>query len=130
MLNNSNICLLAFTTSSRQPRLRAETCSVTTAPSPELSIIGTSFRSKTIRPFLAQASRIVSSIDAHSRSSAARSIPPPYNPPTLYFAREIPLPNSLNHFPPSYPLSTALFSLATQLVVPHFRQFAQSLATF
>jgi hypothetical protein len=52
MLNNSKICLLAFTTSSLQPRVRAETCSVTTAPSPELSIIGTSFKSNTIRTFL------------------------------------------------------------------------------
>jgi hypothetical protein len=30
MLNKSKICLLAFTTSSLQPRVRAETCSVTT----------------------------------------------------------------------------------------------------
>jgi hypothetical protein len=58
MLNNSRICLLAFTTSSRHPRVRAETCSVTTAPNPELSIIGTSFKSKTIRPFFPQASSI------------------------------------------------------------------------
>jgi hypothetical protein len=60
MLNNSKICLLAFTTSSLQPRVRAETCSVTTAPSPELSIIGTSFKSNTIRIFLSQALRIAS----------------------------------------------------------------------
>jgi hypothetical protein len=60
MLNNSKICLLAFTTSNLQPRVRAETCSVTTAPSPELSIIGTSFKSNTTRTFLSQASRIAS----------------------------------------------------------------------
>src|SRR6266849_10765621 len=60
MLNKSKICLLAFSTSSLQPRVRAETCSVTTAPSPELSIIGTSFKSSTIRPFLSYASRIAS----------------------------------------------------------------------
>ncbi len=58
MLNNSRICLLAFTTSSLHPRVRAETCNVTTAPNPELSIIGTSFKSKTIRPFFPQASSI------------------------------------------------------------------------
>jgi hypothetical protein len=58
MLNSSRICLLAFTTSSRHPRVRAETCSVTTAPNPELSIIGTSFKSKTMRPFFPQASSI------------------------------------------------------------------------
>ena len=60
MLNKSRICLLAFTTSSRHPRVLAETCNVTTAPSPELSIIGTSFKSSTMRPFLPQASRISS----------------------------------------------------------------------
>src|ERR1700756_3274774 len=60
MLNNCKICPLAFTTSSLQPRVRAETCSVTTAPSPELSIIGTPFKSSTIRPLLAHASRIAS----------------------------------------------------------------------
>jgi len=58
MLNKSRICLLAFTTSSRHPRVRAETCSVTTAPNPELSIIGTSFKSKTMRPFFPHASSI------------------------------------------------------------------------
>jgi hypothetical protein len=58
MLNKSRICLLAFTTSSLHPRVRAETCKVTTAPNPELSIIGTSFKSKTIRPFFPQAASI------------------------------------------------------------------------
>jgi len=58
MLNKSRICLLAFTTSSLHPRVRADTCKVTTAPSPELSIIGTSRKSRTIRPFFPQASSI------------------------------------------------------------------------
>src|SRR5579863_8803546 len=58
MLNKSRICLLAFTTSNLHPRVRAETCSVTTAPNPELSIIGTSFKSRTILPFFPHASII------------------------------------------------------------------------
>src|SRR5258708_14427250 len=56
MLNKYRICFLAFTTSRRLPRLRAQPCCVTPPPYPELSIIGTSFTSTPIPPFFSHTS--------------------------------------------------------------------------
>jgi hypothetical protein len=136
MLNNSKICLLAFTTSSLQPRVRAETCSVTTAPSPELSIIGTPFKSSTIRPLLAHASRIASfnsgtfslvSRPKHSTTEQScnsfRSTRNPRDELAASFAaiRPPPFVVELTRF--FMPLA-ALF-LSRMAFVPHFRPFAQ-----
>src|SRR5262245_59624406 len=131
MLNNSKICLLAFTTSNRRPRVRAETCSVTTAPSPELSIIGTSFKSRTIRHFLAHASRIAS-FNRGTFSLVSR----PKHSTTVHSSDSLcctlnPLAALTASFPAILPLRRygSLF-LGAQRVVPHFPLLAQSFATF
>jgi hypothetical protein len=124
-LNNSKICLLAFTTSRLQPRVRAETYSVTTAPSPELSIIGTSFKSNTIRTFFSQASRMASFSSGtlslvnrpkHSKTvQSSESVRCTRNPrPELSALRPVMLP------------LPGLHVLDAQWVVPHFRPPAQS----
>ena len=132
-LNNSNICLLAFTTSSLQPRVRAETCSVTTAPSPELSIIGTSFKSSTIRPFLSHASRIASfSSGTFSLLSRPKHSTTVQSSDSLRCTRN-PLAELAASFPAILPrfcvsLDTLRHALpCAQRVVPHFRTFSQSL---
>jgi hypothetical protein len=128
MLNNSKIWLLAFTTSSLQPRVRAETCSVTTAPSPELSIIGTSFKSSTMRTFLSQATRIAS-FNSGTFSLVSR----PKHSTTVQFSKSLrcarnPLPE-LIALVPVIPHLSGDSLLGRKGLVLHFRPFAQSLST-
>src|ERR1700736_1748636 len=109
------------------PRVRAETCSVTTAPSPELSIIGTSFRSNTIRTFLSQASRIAS-FNSGTFSLVSR----PKHSTTAQSADS--LRSTRNPFPELTGLLPAILTLHgfhflpyVQCLVSHCDVFAQSL---
>src|SRR5579863_440678 len=134
MLNRSIICLLALTTSSLQPRVRAETCSVTTAPSPELSIIGTSFKSSTTRPFFSHAPRMVSfnsgtfslvSFPKHSTTEQSPSSRRCTRNPLAVLVASFTVirPSALTRLAPTH-------SSHTHRVVPHFRSFAQYPAHF
>jgi hypothetical protein len=124
MLNKSRICLLAFTTSSLHPRVRAETCNVTTAPSPELSIIGTSRKSRTMRPFFPQASSIsilnsgtfsFVNLPKHSTTQPSSTSRRCTRNPRAEFSPSIPAISTLR--PSALALNRARF-------VPHFPQFA------